>query len=317
VLPPLKSDSTANRLDLAKWIVSKENPLTARVIVNRIWGQYFGLGLVETENDLGTQGDKPSHPELLDWLAAEFREHNWSLKALHRLIVTSATYRQSSNARPELQTIDARNKLLARQARLRLEAEVVRDVCLSASGLLNPKIGGPSVYPPQPEGIYKFTQVEKNWKPNADSDRFRRGMYTFFWRSAPHPALMVFDAPDAGTACTRRNRSNTPLQSLTLLNDAGFQEYAQGLAKRILKVPTHDDSEAIRQAFQICLSREPSEREQNRLLEFLFKQRDNFLHHPEEMKGLVDAKSKEPAREAAWVLLARVLLNLDEMITRE
>ena len=170
-----------NRLDLAKWIVDPKNPLTPRVAVNRWWGHYFGLGIVETENDFGTQGTLPSHPQLLDWLASEFVARHWSMKAMHRLIVTSATYRQSSHSRPDLGRIDPRNRLLARQARVRVNAEIVRDVALAASGLLSEKVGGPSVFPPQPDGVYRFTQIDKGWKASTGGDRYRRGMYTYFW----------------------------------------------------------------------------------------------------------------------------------------
>src|SRR5207237_6266692 len=189
VLPSLPETKDINRLALPRWIVDPKNPMTARVIVNRFWQQYFGVGLVETENDFGTQGTPPSHPELLDWLASEFMGEpgtkvpgGWSMKKLHRLIVTSATYRQSSKARPELATIDPRNRLLSRQNRLRLDAEVVRDAALSVSGMLSRHVGGPSVYPPQPEGVYAFTQLNKDWKPSAGADRYRRGLYTYFWR---------------------------------------------------------------------------------------------------------------------------------------
>jgi mono/diheme cytochrome c family protein len=288
------------RLDLARWLVDPKNPLTARVIVNRLWQQYFGLGLVETDNDFGTQGTPPSHPELLDWLATEFVRRAWSLKAMHRLIVTSATYRQSSRARPDLATVDARNRLLARQARLRLEAEFVRDVALEASGLLSQKVGGPSVFPPQPDGLYRFTQIDKNWKPNVGPDRYRRGLYTHFWRSAPHPSLTVFDAPDASTACTRRNRSNTPLQALTLLNDQGQYEFARALAARVLREGGGNDGARLRHGFRLCLAREPNGHERQRLGELLARQR---------------AEGASP--DEAWVTVARVLLNLDEFITRE
>ncbi len=182
VLPPLPARARRNRLDLARWLVDGKHPLVGRVAVNRLWQQYFGVGLVETENDFGTQGTKPSHPELLDFLADELVRRGWSLKQMHRLIVTSATYRQSSRVRPDLRVLDPRNLLLARQNRLRLEAEVVRDVALSASGLLTPTIGGPGVYPPQPAGVYSFTQVPKNWIASLGPERYRRGMYTFFWR---------------------------------------------------------------------------------------------------------------------------------------
>jgi mono/diheme cytochrome c family protein len=298
VLPPLPKKDHLTRLDLARWLVDERNPLTARVTVNRFWQQFFGLGLVETENDFGTQGTPPSHPELLDWLATEFRDHGWSMKHIHRRIVTSATYRQSSRHRPELTAIDARNRLLARQNRLRLDAEVVRDVALSASGLLNPTIGGPSVYPPQPSGVYAFTQVPRTWPTSTGPDRYRRGLYTFFWRSAPHPALTVFDAPDALSPCTRRNRSNTPLQALTLLNDQGFYEFAQALAGRILREGPTNDQERIAFAFRLCLGRQPNERERQILERLLQKQHE--------------AKPLD-----AWTSVARVLLNLDEFITRE
>jgi mono/diheme cytochrome c family protein len=298
VLPPLSKTNRPTRLDLARWLIDPRNPLTARVAVNRIWQQYFGLGIVETENDFGTQGTPPSHPELLDWLATEFRDRGWSIKHMHRLIVASATYRQSSRHRPELATIDARNRLLARQNRLRLDAEVVRDVALSASGLLNRKIGGPSVYPPQPSGVYAFTQIPRNWQASTGSDRYRRGLYTYFWRSAPHPDLTVFDAPDALSTCTRRNRSNTPLQALTLLNDQGFFEFAQALAGRILREGPSSDRERIAYAFRLCLGRQPNERERQTLERLLQKQHE--------------AKALD-----AWTSVARVLLNLDEFITRE
>jgi mono/diheme cytochrome c family protein len=328
----------SNRLDLARWIVDTNNPLTARVIVNRIWQQYFGRGLVETENDFGTQGSPPSHPELLDWLACELmnpsqptgasvspspggegrgeggqnqsRNANqpltshlsprpWSLKHLHRLIVTSATYRQSSKARPDLALIDPSNKLLSRQNRLRLDAEIVRDVCLTASGLLNDKIGGPSVFPPQPDGVMTLGQSRREWKPSTGPDRYRRGMYTFFWRATPHPSLMVFDGADGFSTCTRRLRSNTPLQALTLLNDEAFHEFAQSLAARVLKEGPKTDAARIDQAFRLCLSRPPSKDERQRLLK--------LLNHEV-------ASSDEPT---AWSSVARVLLNLDETITRE
>lgn len=316
-----KSQAALNRLDLAKWIVDPNNPLTARVAVNRWWGQYFGNGIVETDNDFGTQGTPPSHPELLDWLASELIKQKWSVKAMHKLIVMSATYRQSSKARPDLNVVDPRNRLLARQSRVRVPSEIVRDVCLAASGLLNPKIGGPSVFPPQPDGVYRFTQIDKAWKASTGPDRYRRGMYTYFWRSAPHPALVIFDAPDASMTCTRRSRSNTPLQALTLLNDTGFYEYATGLAQRVLKETSVDDGKRMDHAFRLCLSRPPSERERSRLLGFLAQQKSDFGAAPAEARKLADGQTNEPdlaiVERAAWIMTARVLMNLDEFITRE
>jgi hypothetical protein len=215
---------------------------------------------------------------------------------MHRLLVTSATYRQASRARPDLATLDPRNRLLARQNRLRLDAEVVRDVALASSGLLTRTVGGPSVFPPQPQGVYAFTQVPRDWQASTGPDRFRRGLYTWFWRSAPHPDLTVFDAPDALSACTRRNRSNTPLQALTLLNDQGFFEFARALATRVLAEGPSDDAGRMAWAFRLCLGRPPSERERQTLERLLRHERDPF---------------------AAWTSVARVLLNLDEFITRE
>lgn len=239
---------------------------------------------------------------------------------MHRLIVTSATYRQSSRARPELATLDPRNKLLARQARLRLEAEVVRDVALACSGLLSTKIGGPSVYPPQPEGVYRFTQINKNWKPDTGADRFRRGLYTYFWRSAPYPLLTVFDAPDANSTCTRRNRSNTPLQALTLLNDQAFFEFAQGLTGRLFQEAKGSDAERLQHAFRLLLARPPRDFEQKRLADLLALQRTGFTAHPQDAKPFAPAtlpKDVDLPEFAAWTMVARVLMNLDEFITRE
>ncbi len=321
VLHDLPADVAApNRLDLARWLVDPDNPLTARVVVNRAWQRFFGMGLVETENDFGTQGALPSHPDLLDWLASELIRQDWSMKRLHRLIVTSATYRQSSHARSDLQSVDPRNRLLARQSRLRLEAEVIRDACLSASGLLSGKMGGPPVNPPQPEGIYVFTQNAKPWKDSQGEDRYRRALYTQFWRSSPHPMFPTFDAPDANSACTRRARSNTPLQALTLANDRGFIEFAQALAGRILReAPAYDDGR-LRYGFESVLGREPLDSELAALNGYLGRQRSGFVDNAEAAAVLSPASlpaEVSPADGAAWTAVARVLLNLDEFITRE
>jgi mono/diheme cytochrome c family protein len=333
----------ANRLDLARWLVERDNPLLGRVTMNRLWQRYFGKGIVETENDFGLQATPPTHPELLDWLATEFvgnvegangsepraqsaphsndRPAAWSLKAMHRLIVTSATYRQTSRARPELAEVDPHNKLLARQNRLRLDAEVVRDNALAASGLLSLKIGGPSVFPPQPEGVYQFTQVQRSWKTSTGPDRYRRGLYTFLQRSAPYPALSVFDAPDANSSCTRRIRSNTPLQALTLLNDPAFVELAKGMAERILKEATANDQARLRHAFRLCLAREAGPAETQLLHRYLVTQLDEYRARPDEARTLLGlasgASPSDLPERAAWTALARVLLNLDEFITRE
>jgi mono/diheme cytochrome c family protein len=316
VLPPLPAERP-NRLDLARWLVDGGNPLPPRVTVNRFWQHYFGTGIVETENDFGTQGTPPSHPELLDWLAGEFVARGWGMKAVHRLIVTSATYRQSSRARPELAGLDPRNRLLARQNRLRLDAEVVRDVALSASGLLSRTVGGPSVFPPQPQGVYQFTQIPRDWRASVGPDRYRRGLYTYLWRSAPHPDLTVFDAPDGVQACTRRNRSNTPLQALTLLNDQGFFEFAQALAGRALREACGHDEERLTYAFRLCLGRPPSPRERQVLARLLGQQRDAFARTPGEARELAPGSEADAAERAAWTSVARALLNLDEFISRE
>jgi hypothetical protein len=242
----------------------------------------------------------------------------WSLKRLHRSIVTSAAYRRSSAARPDLRTTDPGNRLVARQLRLRLEAEVIRDCALAASGMLAPKFGGPSVRPPQPDGVFKFTQVKREWPADSGPDRFRRGLYTHFWRAAPYPAFLVFDAPDATASCTRRLRSNTPLQALTLLNDQAYVELAAGLAGRLLRDQA-DDEERLRAAVRWCLGRDPAPAELERLRQFLGQQTAEYGADTEAAKKLAAGVGSdiEPARAAAWVAVARVLINLDEFITRE
>jgi hypothetical protein len=319
-LPPLETNGTPNRLDLARWLVDRRNPLTARVAVNRVWQHYFGKGLVATDNDFGTQGSPPTHPELLDWLASEFMERGWSQKKLHRLIVSSATYRQDSRHRPDLAAVDPENHWLGRQQRLRLEAEIIRDEALTASGLLNPKIGGPSVFPPQPEGASKLGQIQREWVASEGPERYRRGMYTYFWRSSPHPGLMVFDAPDSTTSCTRRNRSNTPLQALTLLNDKGYYEFARGLAERILREPATSESERLALAFQLCLARSPQPEEISRIKTLLSQQMESFRRAPADALQVTGAEipaGMDIAQWAAWTAAARALLNLDEFVTRE
>jgi len=229
----------------------------------------------------------------------------WSLKRLHRLIVTSATYRQSSKRRPDLLEVDPNNRLLARQNRLRLDAEMVRDMALAASGLLSTKMGGPPVYPPQPDGVMNLGQIKRAWKASEGEDRYRRGIYTQFWRATPHPALAVFDAPDGFSACTRRLRSNTPLQALTLLNDRQFYEFARALADRLLNEGPRTDAARLDDGFRLCLARPPAAEERKRLQQLLAAE----LH-----RGAGDGKGK---RNEAWTTVARVLLNLDETITRE
>jgi hypothetical protein len=302
-LRPRGDDHPFDRLDFARWLVSREQPLTARVTVNRVWMHYFGRGLVETENDFGSRGSAPTHPELLDWLAGEFMDRGWSLKALHRLIVTSAAYRQASHAREDAAQADPLNLLLARQNRLRLDAEIVRDAALHAAGKLSPKIGGPSVHPPQPDGVYSFTQNKKVWQTAQGEARYRRGLYTMFYRSAPYPTLSVFDTPDFQSVCTRRQRSNTPLQALTMANDQSLVELAQELAAGALaRWPSESPEEAERRIVWIfgqALSRPPSADE----LELL---RDHLRQH----------SAASDLREV-WTGVARAVMNTDEFITRE
>ena len=297
VLPPLGNQGPATRVDLARWLTAKENPLTARVTVNRMWMRYFGKGIVETEDDFGRQGSLPTHPELLDWMAVEFMQRGWSQKAIHRLMVTSAAYQQASPADNALATEkDPRNLWLSRQNRIRLEGEIIRDAGLVASGLFAPKVGGPSVYPPIPSGVMNSGQNAREWVTSTGEDRYRRGMYTFMWRATPHPTMSLFDGPDASAACTRRNRSNSPLQALTLLNDEAAKEFADSLAARALKT-----KDPLGTAFELAMARQPSAAERERLRRFVAGQKD-------------EAGGSEIA---AYTGLARVLLNLDEFMTRE
>jgi len=304
VFPPMKnSNPVPNRLDLAKWLVDTDNPMTARVTMNRLWQQYFGKGIVETENDFGLAGDRPTHPELLDWMASEFMAGGWKMKRMHRTLVMSATYRQASTLRPDAAAIDPYNKLLARQNRLRLDAEIIRDSALLVTGLLGRKVGGPSVYPPIPKGANDITQVKREWKVSEGEDKYRRAMYTYFQRSAAHPGLITFDAPDGTVSCTRRVRSNTPLQALILLNDDTYFEFAEVLAKRVLADGASlDDRGKLAIVFDRTLQRGMKPAEGRRLLAFLAAQRD---------------AQKEKSEPAAWTAVARVLLNLDEFMTRE
>ena len=319
VLPKLEFDGLEpTRLDLARWLMRQDHPLTARVTVNRIWQRYFGRGLVSSEDDFGTQGELPTHPMLLDWLATRFREDGWSLKKLHRRIVTSATYRQSSRIRPELLETDPYNQLLARQNRQRVEAEIIRDLALQASGLLSRKVGGKSVYPQQPADLVKLGfQTSQSWPTSTDEDRYRRGMYTFFRRTNPYPMLIQFDSTDANESCTRRERSTTPTQALTLWNDPVFIECAQALGVRLL---TEAKDDLVNQAFQICLSRKPTNAEYRVLNDFYNNRRHRFRTDEEAANALLgdyDAEGLSPVDLAAAISLSRTMLNLDEFITRE
>lgn len=305
----------STRLDLAKWIVSDDNPLTARVLVNQLWHRFFGRGFVTTMDDFGTRAGLPSHPQLLDWLATEAIRQQWSVKSLQRLIVTSTTYRQSSKIRPELLQRDPLNILVSRQKRMRLDAEIIRDCALASSGLLTTRIGGPSVRPPQPKGVSNLTYANSaKWVESKDENRYRRGLYIWFQRTSPYPMLTTFDAPDSNVCCVKRERSCTPLQALTLLNDRVFVECARELAKRTLK-----DENRIDRAFRLCLGREPTVREKERL-SLLFEELLQLCQeNPQAVLKLTGEKkpTEQTIELAAWTALARTLLNLDETVTRE
>jgi hypothetical protein len=327
-LHPLPPGAPPDRLTFARWLVDRRSPTTARALVNRVWQQYFGTGLVSTSEDLGMQSQPPSHPALLDWLAVEFMDGGWSLKHLHRLIVTSATYRKSSRVTPELLARDPDNRLLARGPRFRVEAEAVRDIALAASGLLNPEVGGRSVFPPLP-GFMVLPPVSygpKIWPEDKGPQRYRRALYTFRYRSLPYPVLQTFDAPNGDFACVRRSRSNTPLQALMTLNEPVFVECARALALRVLREGGCTDADRVAYAFRRCLARAPTAEESAALLDLLDRQDRRFSEpdakpwelaaddpaHPPELP-----EGETPARLAAWTAAARVLLNLDETITKE
>jgi len=326
-LNPLPAGATPNRLTFARWLVDRNSPTTARSIVNRVWQSYFGTGIVATVENLGTQADAPSNQELLDWLTVEFMDSGWSLKKLQRLIATSAAYRQSSNVTPELLAKDPDNRLIARGPRYRVDAEVVRDIALSASGLLTDKIGGPSVYPPAPALLFlpPASYGPKTWNVEHGPDRYRRALYTFRFRSVPYPVLQAFDAPNGEMACVRRARSNTPLQALTTLNEPLFVESAQALAARALNEGGSSDRDRVAYAFRLCTARAPSPAEADVLLELLAKEdrrlADGWLSALD-LAGLKNGVAampvdSTPRRLAAWTVVARVILNLDETITKE
>jgi hypothetical protein len=284
--------------------------------VNRLWEQLFGRGLVETSEDFGSQGQPPSHPELLDWLAVELMDRGWSQKALLRTLVTSATYRQSSVVTAALAERDPYNRLFARGPRFRLEAEMIRDGQLAVSGLLSGKLHGPSVFPAQPEGIWNMPYNEDRWVESEGEDRHRRSLYTFLRRTSPYPMHMTFDATSREYCAARRVRTNTPLQALTLLNDRASFEAAQALAVRLAGMPSGPARAA--QAFRLVLAREPKPAEVARLLDYVAAERADLNRRPDAAKRIAPAPpAGQPAAEAAaWTLAASVLLNLDETVTK-
>ncbi|MFZ0588846.1 MAG: DUF1553 domain-containing protein [Bryobacteraceae bacterium] len=317
----LPGDAMPNRLGLAQWLVSDDNPLTARVTVNHFWEAIFGHGIVETDEDFGTQGDMPSHPELLDWLATEFMREGWKMKKIQRLIVTSATYRQSSRATLELLARDPYNNLYARSARFREEGEMVHDIALSASGLLSDKMYGPSVFPYQPEGIWDVPYSKDKWVESEGEDRYRRAIYTFMRRSAPYPSLVTFDAPSREFCTIRRVRTNTPLQALTALNDPYFFDAARALAKRMVNEGGTDDASRVTYGFKLTVSRNPTQAELDRVLSFYQQQLQRYRQDTAAAVQTINAEpsanSSQAPELAAWTMVANVLLNMDETISKE
>jgi mono/diheme cytochrome c family protein len=325
VLHPMPESAQMNRLGLARWIVDENNPLTSRVTANRFWEQIFGHGIVETSEDFGSQGERPVNQELLDWLAVEFIKPvdkggmGWSVKKLVKMMVTSSAYRQSSAATPALIDKDPYNRLLARGPRFRMEAEMVRDMALAVSGLLSAKVGGKSVFPLQPEGVWKAPYSGEKWVTSKGEDAYRRTLYTFIRRSSPFPMMLTFDATSREACTVRRVRTNTPLQALTLLNDESAMENARALAKRASEEAEGDLRSQLTYAFRLCISRMPQNRELDRLMDLHKQQLAYFNEHPDEALKVTKTKDagNDTAQIAAWTMVANVLLNLDETITRQ
>jgi len=324
VLPPLPRTEKTNRLALAKWLVDKENPLTARVTVNRFWQHYFGTGLVKTTEDFGAQGEAPSHPELLDWLAVEFMESGWDMKHLQKLIVSSATYQQSSRITPKLLQEDPQNRLLTRGPRFRMDAEMIRDSALQFGGLLVEKIGGPSVKPYQPAGLW--TEVSYGFKEDYKADEgeglYRRSMYTYWKRQSPPPGMTTFDAPSREVCTVRRQRTNTPLQALELMNDPQYIEASRGFARRIMEEAGSDPVERVKFAYRLATSRAASENEIHVLRDIFQKQLEAFQKNPDSAKKLLNIgeskveKGLDSCELAAWTSVASLIMNLDATVTK-
>jgi len=336
VFPPLAPGEPVNRLGLAKWIVNRQNPLTARVQVNRLWERLFGTGLVKTSENLGSQAEYPSHPELLDWLAAEFMEGGqvwqgratgaWDLKAIQKLMVMSAAYRQSSHVTSESLERDPENRLLSRGPRFRLSGEVLRDQALAVSGLLVEKLGGPSVRPYMPDGIWDETSRYgdlRNYRHDQGEGLYRRSLYTIWKRTAAPPSMLLFDAPSREICTVKRSRTNTPLQALSLLNEVTFVEAARKLGERMLREGRTTTEDRLRFGFRLCLARQPSNEELHILNDGLNADLTRFQTQPAAAAQLLAvgeaklANGMNPAELAAWTLTASVLLNLDEFVTRE
>ncbi|MEO6596550.1 MAG: DUF1549 and DUF1553 domain-containing protein, partial [Planctomycetota bacterium] len=317
VLPVLTTEAPQNRLILARWLVARDNPLTARVQANRLWNELFGRGLVSTLEDFGSQGDVPSHPELLDWLAAEFMDGAWSWRHLLRTIVLSATYAQSSVLTPELLEHDPDNRWLARGPAFRLSAEMLRDQALAVSGSLTAVVGGPSVMPPQPDGIWMQIYSDAKWQTATGPDRCRRSLYTFWRRTSPHPAMLLFDAQSREACVLRRQRTNTPLQALVLWNDPQFHEAALAVTARTMAADSPDDAARVRWLWRQCLLRLPTDSELARLLALLSEERRHLAADPQAVQAIVEGGRHGAAEEfAAWAVIAGVVMNLDEFVTK-
>ena len=312
------ADFPQNRLGLAEWLVSENNPLTARVTVNRFWEQLFGFGLVRTLEDFGTQGDRPSHPQLIDWLAVEFMdEYQWRMKRLIKTIVMSATYQQSSKVSPELNELDPDNKWLARGPRHRLSAEQLRDQALAVSGLISYKMHGPSVMPYQPEGIWNTIRHVMSWKTSEGEDKYRRGLYTYWRRSSPYPSMITFDSPSRSLCVSRRIRTNTPLQALVTLNDPVYFEAAQALAGRMQQEGGDDVTAQLQKGYELALSRPMPEGKLSSLNKYYQETKAAYQEKPEEAKKVATHVPDAGPEDAALVMAANVILNLDEFITKE
>ncbi|MEI6051516.1 MAG: DUF1553 domain-containing protein, partial [Opitutaceae bacterium] len=321
-LHPLPSGVSANRLGLARWIVDEKNPLTSRVIANLLWESIFGMGIVRTSEDFGSQGDLPTHPELLDWLAVDFRESGWDVKRLLRLMVTSATYRQSSRITPAALERDADNRLFSHGPRFRLSAEMIRDQTLAVSGLLSTKMYGPPVNPPKPKsGLTAGFGSTLDWEDSVGEDRFRRGFYTSWRRSNPYPSMATFDAPSREVCTVRRERSNTPLQALVTLNDPVYIEAAQKLSRRMVEVAGSPE-EKLAQGFRWTLVRAPKSEELKPLLALYAKSRERFSREHQQALAVATvplgplATDANVAEFAAWTVVGNVLLNLDEFLMK-
>ena len=319
--PPVAAGGRVDRLALAKWLVDPANPLTARVVVNRLWERFFGIGLVATSEEFGSQGDLPSHPELLDWLATELVDRGWDLRAIQRLIVTSAAYRQTSKCPPDVVARDPENRLLSCGPRVRLSAEVIRDQALAAAGLLARKKGGPSVHPPQPNlGLNAAFGGAIDWQTSTGEDRYRRALYTTWRRSNPYPSMATFDAPNRDVCTLRRPRTNTPLQALVTLNDPAYVEAAQALARRMIREGGPAAADRAARGFRLVLARRPQAAEVERLVRLHDEARDEFREAPADAEKLASdplgpppaGLRADPAELAAWTVVANVILNLDE-----